>query len=100
LLAAGAVALKNFPDLWETLETTISKIDALSRDRNLAIHSYWTTTRPPDREIRPHPFVPQHKALRDDFETQFRELLGALGGYWLTLFDLGIDYFDRASRAR
>jgi hypothetical protein len=98
-LVVGSVALKELPELRDILETAIGKIDALARDRNLAIHTYWAATPAPDRRIRPHPYVPHHKALRDDFDAQFRELLNALADVWLMLFDLDIDYFDRKSRA-
>jgi hypothetical protein len=95
---AGSLALQRFPDLLDSLTETLGEIDSLADDRNAAVHTYWTTTPPPDRKIRPHPYAPKHKALRDDFEVQFNELLNALSGHWLTLFDLDIDYFDCKSR--
>ena len=55
VLSVGSVALKGLPDLQQTLEATIGKIDALARDRNLAIHTFWTATKLPDRKIQPHP---------------------------------------------
>jgi hypothetical protein len=95
ILSAASIALKEFPDLQETLELTLRKIDALAGDRNAAIHTFWAATPPPERKVRPRAYIPKHKALRDDFEAQFKELLTALSELWLTLFDLQIDYFDR-----
>lgn len=37
LLSVGAVALQEYPDLYERLEKTLAEIDRLALDRNLAI---------------------------------------------------------------
>jgi hypothetical protein len=94
LLSVGSVALQDYPDLRERLETTLAEIDRLATDRNAAIHTYWAIDFPAGK-ILPHRRVPPHKSLRADFEVQFNELLEKLSDHWLSLFDLHIDYFDR-----
>jgi hypothetical protein len=97
--SAASTALKSYPDLLETCGKTLDAIDQLARDRNSAIHSYWAIDLPAGKII-PHRRIPPHKALRDDFEAQFRQLLEKLADHWLSLFDLYIDYLDRKTRPK
>jgi hypothetical protein len=91
---AGSIALKEYPDLLGRFEQVLDAVDSIARDRNAAIHTYWAIDLPAGKII-PHRRVPPHKALRDDFEVQFKQLLEKLQDHWLALFDLNIDYFDR-----
>jgi hypothetical protein len=97
LLSVGSVALEKYPDLRERLEKTLTELDRLAGDRNLAVHTYWAIDLP-TRKIIPHRGLPPHKRLRSDFEAQFSRLLETLSEHWLSLFDLRIDYFDRKAR--
>ena len=96
VLSVGSVALQQFPDLRNILETTIKQVDALAGDRNAAIHTYWVIDY--EGKIRANRDFPSHKRVRDDFEMQFKQLLGALAGCHLTLFNLRVNYFDRTAR--
>jgi hypothetical protein len=97
LLSVGSVALEKYPDLRERLEKTLTELDLLAGDRNAAIHTYWAVDLPTGK-ILAHRRSPPHKRLRADFEEQFEGLLEKLSDFWLSLFDLRIDYFDRNAR--
>ena len=51
----------------------LGQLGALAGERNLATHTMWITMMP-EREVKPHPYLPPPKNLKDDFKTQFSEL--------------------------
>jgi hypothetical protein len=92
--AAGMAALRLIPELRQRFETAMREINDLAGDRNAALHTYWTRTFP-DRKIGAQEQVPKHGRLREDFVTQFIELVTKLAEYQRELWNLHIDYFDR-----
>jgi hypothetical protein len=62
----------------------LSQLRSLAGERNLATHTMWVAVMP-QREIRPHPGLPQPKSLNADFKAQFSKLTTGLRGLFREL---------------
>ena len=70
----------------------LDKLDVLADERDSATHTMWAVMMP-QREITPHPLMPRHPHLKDDFKAQFENLTIELGKLLRELFK-----FDAALR--
>jgi hypothetical protein len=79
----------------------LNQLTKLAVERNLATHTMWATVMP-QREIQPHPALPRHKKLKEDFKSQFSNLTTNLRKLLrgLMLFDAALRVHLESSRAR
>lgn len=76
--AIARVRLKDDPKLCMRFLDVLRKIGQISGERNAAIHTTWTVS-VPDFVIVPSPKAPPHGKLNvDEFEAQFKNLVGSL----------------------
>jgi hypothetical protein len=87
LAAVAKVALKPHPSILKELADCLDGITRLSGQRNAAIHTSWVISIP-GNEFVPSPAVPTHKALKQDFVTQFEALKTDLNNKWFELFEI------------
>jgi hypothetical protein len=64
---------KNDEPMRELGTELLDKLGKLAGERNLAIHTMWVTVLP-ESEVQPHPALPRHKKLKQDFKSQFSKL--------------------------
>jgi len=64
---------KNDEPIRKLGEQLLRKLGKVAGERNLATHTMWVTVLP-EREVQPHPALPRHKKLQEDFKSQFSKL--------------------------
>jgi hypothetical protein len=92
-LMKEVLATDNDRQLREWGEELLGKLNGLADLRNIATHTMWAVMMP-QREVTPHPHMPRHKLLQEDFRTQFENLTTKLSKLFRDLLQ-----FDAALRA-
>jgi hypothetical protein len=94
LRTVAKIALESHPDLWLSFKSAMDGIDTLSGERNAAIHQSWGVQFP-DPTFVPSHLTPTHKALKDDFVTQFQSLRTKLGDKFFELLEVRKEFRKR-----